>query len=165
MADIPQPWRFMSVYEFDYAAPEIELPALGPLLAEARDAGLNETATESERIFTYAMRSDWVSSANCAISRTRTPFITCVIVLSDPGGAIRATDDRPGSCARHRKAPAPALSRTRYENALSRTRYENGLSRARYGIAAAPCGVEVAALQALAASVVAFVQIRTERRA
>ena len=156
MADIPQPWRFMSVYEFDYAAPEIDLPALGPLLAEARDAGLTETATESERIFTYAMRSDWVSSAHCATSSTRTPFITCVIVLSDPGGAIRATDDRPGSCARHRKAPAPALSRTRYENALS---------RARYGIAAVPCAVEVAALQALAASVVAFVQIRTERRA
>ncbi len=64
MADIPQPWRFMSVYEFDYAAPEIDLPALGPLLAEARDAGLTETASESERIFTYAMRSDWVSSAN-----------------------------------------------------------------------------------------------------
>ena len=42
MPDIPQPWRFMSVYEFDYAAPEIDLPALGPLLAEARDAGLIE---------------------------------------------------------------------------------------------------------------------------
>jgi hypothetical protein len=64
MADIPQPWRFMSVYEFDYATPEIDLPALGPLLAEARDAGLTETATESERIFTYAMRSDWLPSAN-----------------------------------------------------------------------------------------------------
>ena len=29
IADIPQPWRFMSVYELDYAAPEIDLPALG----------------------------------------------------------------------------------------------------------------------------------------
>lgn len=64
MADIPQPWRFMSVYEFDYPAAEIDLPAFGPLLAEARDAGLIETATDSERIHTYAMRSDWVSSAN-----------------------------------------------------------------------------------------------------
>jgi hypothetical protein len=40
MPDIPQPWRFMSVYEFDYANPETELPALAPLVAEARDAGM-----------------------------------------------------------------------------------------------------------------------------
>jgi hypothetical protein len=64
MPDIPQPWRFMSVYEFDYAAPEIDLPALGPLLAEARDAGLIDTSGETERIHSYAMYSDWVSSPN-----------------------------------------------------------------------------------------------------
>jgi hypothetical protein len=80
MADIPQPWRFMSVYEFDYATPEIDLPALGPLLAEARDAGLTETATESERIFTYAMRSDWVPSAN---HRQDQPFSGISIILAN----------------------------------------------------------------------------------
>ena len=40
LGDAYQPWRFMSVYDFDYATPEIDLPALGPLLADARDAGL-----------------------------------------------------------------------------------------------------------------------------
>lgn len=64
MPDIPQPWRFMSVYEFDYPDPKIDLPALGPLLAEARDAGLVEDSTETERIYSYAMYSDWVSSPN-----------------------------------------------------------------------------------------------------
>jgi hypothetical protein len=64
MPDIAQPWRYMSVYEFDYAAPEIDLPALGPLLAGARDAGLIDDANESERIFSYRMYSDWVSGPN-----------------------------------------------------------------------------------------------------
>ena len=64
MPDIAQPWRFMSVYEFDYAAPEIDLPALGPLLAEARDAGLIDDANASERIFSYAMYYDWQSGPN-----------------------------------------------------------------------------------------------------
>lgn len=64
MPDIPQPWRFMSVYEFDYPAPEIDLPALGPLLAEARDAGMIDDSGETERIHSYAMYSDWVSSPN-----------------------------------------------------------------------------------------------------
>jgi hypothetical protein len=40
MADIAQPWRFMSLYDFDLPAPAIDIPALGPLIAEARDAGL-----------------------------------------------------------------------------------------------------------------------------
>ena len=64
MPDIPQPWRFMSVYDFDLAHPEIDLPALGPLLAEARDAGLIDDATESERIYSYKMYSDWRSGPN-----------------------------------------------------------------------------------------------------
>jgi hypothetical protein len=64
MPDILQPWRFMSVYEFDYASPEIDLPALGPLLAEARDAGRIDDANESERIYSYRMYSDWVSGPN-----------------------------------------------------------------------------------------------------
>ncbi len=64
MPDIPQPWRFVSVYDFDYPTPAIDLPALAPLLAEARDAGLIDDSHESERIHSYAMYSDWVSSPN-----------------------------------------------------------------------------------------------------
>ena len=64
MPDIPQPWRYLSVYEFDYATPEIDLPALGPLLADARDAGLIEDSSETERIYSYAMYSDWQASPN-----------------------------------------------------------------------------------------------------
>jgi hypothetical protein len=64
MPDIPQPWRFLSVYEFDHPAPEIDVPALGPLLADARDAGLIDDADESERLHSYAMYSDWISSPN-----------------------------------------------------------------------------------------------------
>jgi hypothetical protein len=64
MPDIAQPWRFMSVYEFDYVSPEIDLPALGPLLAEARDTGLIDDANESERVYSYAMYSDWRSGPN-----------------------------------------------------------------------------------------------------
>lgn len=64
MPDIPQPWRFMSVYDFDLPDLAIDLPALGPLIAEARDAGLIDDTTETERIYSYAMYSDWVSSPN-----------------------------------------------------------------------------------------------------
>ena len=64
MPDIPQPWRFLSAYDFDYPDPVIDLPALAPLLAEARDAGLIDDAGENERIHSYAMYSDWVSSPN-----------------------------------------------------------------------------------------------------
>ena len=80
MPDIPQPWRFMSVYEFDYPAPEIDLPALGPLLAEARDAGLIDDSTESERIHSYAMYSDWVSSPNHQKDK---PFSGVSIILAN----------------------------------------------------------------------------------
>ncbi len=80
MPDIAQPWRFMSVYEFDYAAPEIDLPALGPLLAGARDAGLIDDAGENERIYSYAMYSDWVSSPN---HRPDQPFSGASIILAN----------------------------------------------------------------------------------
>ena len=40
MPDIPQPWRYLSIYDFDLPNPAIDLPALGPLVAEARDTGL-----------------------------------------------------------------------------------------------------------------------------
>ena len=80
MADIPQPWRFMSVYEFDYPQPEIDLPALGPLLAEARDAGHIDDRDESERIYSYAMYSDWNFSPNHLPSQ---PFSGVSIILAN----------------------------------------------------------------------------------
>lgn len=80
MPDIPQPWRFMSVYEFDYAAPEIDLPALAPLLAEARDAGLVDDSDESERIYSYRMYSDWQFSPN---HQPDQPFSGVSIILAN----------------------------------------------------------------------------------
>jgi hypothetical protein len=80
MPDIPQPWRYMSVYEFDYAAPETDLPALGPLLAGARDAGLIDDSRETERIYSYAMYSDWVSSPNHHPAK---PFSGVSIILAN----------------------------------------------------------------------------------
>ncbi len=77
MPDIPQPWRFMSVYDFDLAHPEIDLPALGPLLAEARDAGLIDDSTESERIYSYRMYSDWRSGPN---HQTDKPFSSMFVI-------------------------------------------------------------------------------------
>jgi hypothetical protein len=64
MPDIAQPWRYLSVYEFDYVAPEVDLHALGPLIADAHDAGLVDDTGDVERILSYAMYSDWVSSPN-----------------------------------------------------------------------------------------------------
>jgi hypothetical protein len=80
MPDIPQPWAYMSVYEFDYASPEIDLPALGPLLATARDAGWIDDTTESERIHSYALYSDWVSSPNHVPGK---PFSSAFIIFAN----------------------------------------------------------------------------------
>jgi hypothetical protein len=63
MPDIAQPWRFMSVYDFDLPDPSIDIPALGPLIAAARDAGL-VTHDDSERLYTYRLYSDWKGSPN-----------------------------------------------------------------------------------------------------
>jgi hypothetical protein len=63
LGDAFEPHRFLSVYDFDYESPEIDLPALGPLLAEARDAGWI-TPDDSERIFTYRLYGDWKGSPN-----------------------------------------------------------------------------------------------------
>jgi hypothetical protein len=63
MADIPQPWRFVSVYDFDLVTPAIDVPALGPLIADARDAGL-VAGDETERLYTYRLYTDWKSSPN-----------------------------------------------------------------------------------------------------
>lgn len=63
MPDIAQPWRFMSVYDFELSAPEIDLPALGPLLAAVRDVGLIAD-DDAERLYSYRMFSDWKKSPN-----------------------------------------------------------------------------------------------------
>lgn len=63
MPDIDQPWRFMSVYDFDLPSPEIDVPALGPLIAVARDSGMI-TDNETERLYTYRLYSDWKASPN-----------------------------------------------------------------------------------------------------
>jgi hypothetical protein len=63
MPDIPQPWRYVSVYDFDLPSPEIDIPALGPLIAEARDTGL-VAHDETERLYTYKLFSDWKASPN-----------------------------------------------------------------------------------------------------
>jgi hypothetical protein len=63
MPDIPQPWRYMSVYEFDYADPIVGIPQLGPLIAAARRAGL-VSDNGTERLHTYRLYGDWHVSAN-----------------------------------------------------------------------------------------------------
>ncbi len=63
LGDHYQPWRFLSVYDFDFATPEIDLPALGPLLANARDAGLI-ASDDAERIHSYRLFGDWKGSPN-----------------------------------------------------------------------------------------------------
>lgn len=63
LMDAYQPWRFASVYDFDHPDPTIDIPALGPLLAEARDAGL-VCGDDSERIYTYRLFGDWKGGAN-----------------------------------------------------------------------------------------------------
>jgi hypothetical protein len=63
MPDIPQPWRYLSVYDFDLPNPAIDIPALGPPIADARDAGLIAD-DETERLYTYRLYSDWKGSPN-----------------------------------------------------------------------------------------------------
>lgn len=79
MADIPQPWQFMSVYDFEYATPEIDIPALGPLLADARDQGLIAD-DGTERIYTYRLLGDWKGSANWQKDQ---PFSGVSIILGN----------------------------------------------------------------------------------
>lgn len=61
--DGAQPWRFASVYDFAFDTPEIDVPALGPLIADARDAGLI-AADDTERLYTYRLFGDWKGSPN-----------------------------------------------------------------------------------------------------
>ena len=79
MGDIPQPWVYLSVYDFDLPNPEIDIPALGPLIAEARDAGLIAD-DETERLYTYGLYSDWKGSPNWQRSE---PFSGVSIILAN----------------------------------------------------------------------------------
>jgi hypothetical protein len=85
MADIPQPWRFLSIYDFDLPSPAIDIPALGPLIADARDAEL-VADDETERLYTYRLFSDWKGSPNW---RREQPFSGVSIILGNyvPGRA------------------------------------------------------------------------------
>lgn len=79
MPDIPQPWRFLSVYDFELSSPEIDIPALGPLVAEARDAGVI-AGDEAERLYTYRMFADWKVSPNW---RREEPLSGVSIILAN----------------------------------------------------------------------------------
>lgn len=79
MPDIPQPWRYMSVYDFDLPDPAIDLPALGPLVAEARDAGLI-AADDTERLYSYELYFDWKASPNW---QTGKPLSGVSIILAN----------------------------------------------------------------------------------
>lgn len=63
MPDIPQPWRYMSVYDFNTDTPAIDLPALAPLLANVRDQHWIAADT-AERLYTYKLLGDWKQSPN-----------------------------------------------------------------------------------------------------
>ena len=60
---IAQPWHYMTTYDFEFQNPEIHIPALGSLLADARDAGLI-AQDGSECIWSYGMYSGWRYSSN-----------------------------------------------------------------------------------------------------
>lgn len=82
MRDIPQPWRFLSVYDFDLPDPAIDVPALGPLVAEARDSGLiaDVPGDETERLYTFRLYGDWKGSPNW---RRSEPFSGVSIILGN----------------------------------------------------------------------------------
>jgi len=79
MPDIPQPWRYLSVYDFDLPNPEIDVPALGPLVADARDKGMIAD-DDTERLYTYRLYSDWKGSPNWKKSE---PFSGVSIILAN----------------------------------------------------------------------------------
>ena len=63
MASIPQPWRYVTIYDFEFEYPAIDLPAIAPHLAELRDAGF-VAPDEAERAYSYRMYSPWMLSSN-----------------------------------------------------------------------------------------------------
>lgn len=79
MPDIPQPWRYLSIYDFDLPDPVADVAALGPLIAEARGAGLIAD-DETEKLYTYRLYSDWRGSANW---RRSEPFSGVSVILGN----------------------------------------------------------------------------------
>lgn len=79
MSMIPHPWRFLSVYDFDLPDPKIDVPALGPLIADARDAGIIAD-DDTERLYSYAMYADWKASPN---HQPDQPFSGVSIILAN----------------------------------------------------------------------------------
>jgi hypothetical protein len=63
MSAIPQPWRYVTLYDFELDDPTIDLPAIAPHLADLRDAGLI-ASDGTERIYSYRMYSQWLYSKN-----------------------------------------------------------------------------------------------------
>ena len=79
MPDIPQPWRYLSVYEFESLSPAVDIPALGPLIADARKSGLIAN-DETERLYSYRMFADWKNSPNRQMSE---PLSGVSIILAN----------------------------------------------------------------------------------
>ena len=65
MPAIPQPWRYVTIYDFELESPEIDIPSIAPLFADLRDAGLIAD-DGTERIHSYEMFSPWFFSSNYA---------------------------------------------------------------------------------------------------
>lgn len=63
MAECAQPWRYAVKYDFRLKDPSIDLPALAPLMADMREAGLI-AADGAERKHSYRMYHDWKYSKN-----------------------------------------------------------------------------------------------------
>lgn len=80
MPDIAQPWRFMTLYDFDVPDIGIDVPAIGPLIAVARDQGMIDDSRKCERLYTYAMYGDWYSGP---AHRADQPFSHASIILAN----------------------------------------------------------------------------------
>lgn len=60
---IIQPWTHATLYNFTLADPSIDLPAIAPLLADVREAGIT-AADDAERTYSYRMYHPWKYSSN-----------------------------------------------------------------------------------------------------
>jgi hypothetical protein len=63
MPDIAQPWKYLTIYDRELDEPEVDIPALAPLIANYRAEGPT-IPDNAERVYTYRMYSDWRLSKN-----------------------------------------------------------------------------------------------------
>jgi hypothetical protein len=63
LPEIRQAWTYAVLYESTSATPEIDLPAIAPLLANLRESGLI-APDNAERIYSFGMYHPWKYSAN-----------------------------------------------------------------------------------------------------